>query len=217
MEPIRILLVDDHELVRRGVRSLIETQAGWQICGEAGDGRAAVRMARDLKPDVVVLDLSMPGLNGLDATRRIREVAPRSEVLVLTVHTSEQLAREVLSAGARGYILKSDATHDLIQAVESVAKGKPFFTARIAQLVLDSFLLSLTKDDHSATAIGLTEREREVVQLLASGHTNKEVASRLNISTKTAETHRANIMRKLRLDSMGALVRFAIRNNLTEA
>ena len=213
---LRILVVDDHEVVRRGVKALIESRPDWRVCGETGDGREAVLKAKELQPDVAVLDVTMPGLNGLDATRQIRNVAPKTEVLVLTMHTSEDLAREVLSAGARGYILKSDAGRDLVNAVESVARHKPFLTSRIAEMVLDSFLQSAPKDGRPATIGELTDREREVVQLLANGKTNKEVAGRLNISKKTAETHRANIMRKLRLDSLSDLVRYAIRNHLAE-
>ncbi|HYS03610.1 MAG TPA: response regulator transcription factor [Candidatus Dormibacteraeota bacterium] len=216
MGSLRILVVDDHEVVRRGVKALIESHPDWRVCGETGDGREAVLKAKELQPDVVVLDVTMPGLNGLDATRQIRNVAPKTEVLVLTMHTSEDLAREVLSAGARGYILKSDAGRDLVNAVESVARHKPFLTSRIAELVLDSFLQSAPKDGRPAAVRELTDREREVVLLLADGKTNKEVAGRLNISKKTAETHRANIMRKLRLDSLSGLVRYAIRNHLAE-
>jgi DNA-binding NarL/FixJ family response regulator len=216
MGSLRILVVDDHEVVRRGVRALIESHADWRVCGETGNGREAVLKAKELQPDVVVLDVTMPGLNGLDATRQIRNVAPKTEVLVLTMHTSEHLAREVLSAGARGYIMKSDAGRDLINAVESVARHKPFLTSRIAEMALDTFLQAAPKGGVPLAAGELTDREREVVQLLADGKTNKEVASQLNISKKTAETHRSNIMRKLRLESLSDLVRYAIRNHLTE-
>ncbi len=213
---LRILVVDDHEVVRRGVKALIESRPDWRVCGETGDGREAVLKAKELQPDVVVLDVTMPGLNGLDATRQIRNVAPKTEVLVLTMHSSEDLARELLSAGARGFIMKSDAGRDLVNAVESVARHKPFFTSRIAEMVLDSFLQSAPKDGRPSAVAELTDREREVVLLLADGKTNKEVAGDLNISQKTAETHRANIMRKLHLGSLGDLVRYAIRNHLTE-
>ena len=212
---LRIVLADDHLMVRQGLKALLERE-GLTVLGEADDGHEAVRLAHELHPDVAVLDVTMPGLNGLDATRQIRNVAPKTEVLVLTMHTSEDLAREVLSAGARGYILKSDAGRDLVNAVESVARHKPFLTSRIAELVLDSFLQSAPKDGRPAAVRELTDREREVVLLLADGKTNREVAGRLNISKKTAETHRANIMRKLHFDSLSDLVRYAIRNHLTE-
>ena len=213
---LRILVVDDHEVVRRGVKALTESRSDWRVCGETGDGRDAVLKAKELQPDVVVLDVTMPGLNGLDATRQIRNVAPKTEVLVLTMHSSEDLARELLSAGARGFIMKSDAGRDLVNAVESVALHKPYFTSRIAEMVLDSFLQSAPKDGRPSAVAELTDREREVVLLLADGKTNKEVAGDLNISQKTAETHRANIMRKLRLDSLSDLIRYAIRNHLAE-
>jgi len=213
---LRILVVDDHEVVRRGVKALIESCSDWRGCGVTGGGRDAGLKAKELQADVVVLDVTMPGLNGLDATRQIRNVAPKTEVLVLTMHSSEDLARELLSAGARGFIMKSDAGRDLVNAVESVALHKPYFTSRIAEMVLDSFLQSAPKDGRPSAVAELTDREREVVLLLADGKTNKEVAGDLNISQKTAETHRANIMRKLRLDSLSDLVRYAIRNHLTE-
>lgn len=216
MSDLSILVVDDHEIVRHGVTALLEAHPGWKVCAEATDGREAVELAKTHQPDVVILDLAMPGLNGLETTRRIRRSAPRTAVVVLTMHNSEQIAREVLQAGARGYILKSDAGRDLVQAVEAVARGQHFLTSRIAEVVLESYLQAGAETDSPTPRGGLTEREREIVQLLSEGRTNKEVASRLNISTKTVETHRANIMRKLRLKSLGDLIRYAIRNRITE-
>jgi DNA-binding NarL/FixJ family response regulator len=214
--PLRILLADDHEVVRQGVKALIEQQPGWQVCAEAADGRDAVQKADLHQPHVVVMDITMPGLNGLDAIRQIRKVAPSAETLVLTMHTSEHLAREILAAGARGYVMKSDAGRDLVTAVEAVAQHKPFLTSRVADMVLDSFLHK-GPEDHQPPANGeLTDREREVVQLLAEGRSNKEIASSLDVSKKTVDTHRANIMRKLRLGSLSDLVRYAIRNHLTQ-
>jgi DNA-binding NarL/FixJ family response regulator len=216
MASLRILVADDHEVVRHGVRLLIEKHLDWKVCADVSEGGEAVRKAQQLQPDVVVLDITMPGLNGLEATRQIRKVAPKTEVLVLTMHTSEQLAREVLAAGARGYIMKSDAGRDLVTAIETVARHKPYLTSRVADMVLDSFLHKGPEDNLPPASGGLTDREREVVQLLAEGRTNKEIASRLDISKKTVDTHRANIMRKLRLGSLSDLVRYAIRNHLVQ-
>jgi DNA-binding NarL/FixJ family response regulator len=212
---VRILVADDHEVVRRGVRALLEGQPGWKVCGEAVTGREAVEKAKQLVPDVVVMDIGMPDLNGLDATRQVRKDVPESEVLILTMHESEQVVREVLDAGARGYVLKSDAGRDLVTAVETIRKHRPFFTTSVADMVLNGYL-------HGATPAAqadlgrLTVREREVVQLLAEGKSNKEVGTLLGITTKTAETHRTNIMRKLDMHSMSELVRFAIRNKMIE-
>jgi DNA-binding NarL/FixJ family response regulator len=210
---VRILVADDHEVVRRGVRVLLEAHLGWEVCAEAVDGREAVEKARQSSPDVVILDLGMPGLNGLEAARQIRKLLPNSEVLILTMHETEQVIQEVLAAGARGYVLKSDAGRDLVAAVEALCRHKTFFTSSVAEMVLRKYL------DGSPGALpsepsSLTPREREVVQLLAEGKGNKEVASILGISVKTAETHRTNIMRKLECHSLSDLVRYAIRNNI---
>jgi DNA-binding NarL/FixJ family response regulator len=210
----RILVADDHEVVREGVRALLGAQSGWQVCGEAVDGREAVEKAAQLRPDVVVLDIGMPVLNGLEAARQILQADPRVEVLILTMHDSEQTVREVVSTGARGYVLKSDAGRSLVAAVESLLQHKPFLTQRASEIVLDGFRRGLSPQPSSER---LTPREREVLQLLAEGCSNKEVASRLGISGKTAEAHRANIMRKLHAHSVGELVRYAIRNNIVQA
>jgi DNA-binding NarL/FixJ family response regulator len=209
---LRILLADDHEIVRRGLKDLLEAETGWRIVGEATTGREAVAKAKLLKPDVVILDLRMPELNGLEATRQIRRSLPGSEILILTMSDSEELARTVLEAGAHGYLLKSDAGRDLVAAVDSLGQHRPFFTSAIARMVLQAFLNS-----GAAGAPGdpLTAREREIVQLLAEGKSNKEVAAVLGISVKTAETHRANIMRKLDLHSTSDLVHYAVRNRIT--
>ncbi|HZM69523.1 MAG TPA: response regulator transcription factor [Candidatus Cryosericum sp.] len=214
MSGLRLIIADDHEVVRRGVRALLESQAGWSVLEEAGDGREAVEQAKRLRPDVVVLDISMPGLNGFEATRQIRKVSPDSEVLILTMHDSEQVVRDVLLAGARGYVLKSDVGRDLVAAVEALSKHRPFVTSRVAEMVLDRYLRSQTREGTGPAL--LTTREQEVVQLLAEGKSNKEVAGALGISLKTAETHRANIMRKLRFSSLSDLVRYAIRNKIVE-
>ena len=208
---MRILVADDHEVVRRGVRVLLEARPDWQICDEAAEGREAVEKATRLRPDVVILDIGMPLLNGLEAARQIRAVSPRTEVLILTMHESEQVVREVLAAGARGYVLKSDAGRDLVNAVEALGRHKTFFTSSVAELVLRSFLDGPGEPPEPSS---LTHREREVVQLLAEGRGNKEVSNILGISVRTAETHRSNIMRKLGCHSFSDLVRYAIRNNI---
>ena len=212
----RILIVDDHAVVRRGVRALLEMQKGWEVVGEAQTGREGVDLARRLRPDIVVLDVSLPELNGLDAARQIRRESPQSEILVLTMHHSEELARDVLQAGARGYVLKSDADENLIAAVESLRRHKPFLTSKVTEFVLDDYLRRAdvsAEMPHSA----VTPREREIIQLLAEGKTNKEVAAALGVSVKTIEAHRANVMRKLHFQSLSDLVRYAIRNKIVQA
>jgi DNA-binding NarL/FixJ family response regulator len=218
MGTLRVLVADDHEIVRKGLRSILEEQPGWEIAGEASDGREAVDKAKALKPDVSVLDVSMPGLNGLEATRQMLRNEPETKVLILTMHESDPLIREVLDAGARGYLLKSDASRDLVTAVDAIRRNKTFFTARVAQMVLDGYLDKKPKaatEDVPATR--LTPRQREIVQLLAEGKSSKEVAVALKLSVKTAETHRANIMRRLDCHSVSELVRYAIRNKIIEA
>ena len=212
MTPLRIFLADDHEVVRNGIRSILTTQPGWEICGEAVNGRETVEMVAALKPDVVVIDIGMPELNGLEATRQIIKARETAKVLVLTVHESHQVVREVLDAGARGYILKSDAGRDLITAVQALQRNKTFFTSKVAELMLDSFL----KGKPGIQKEVLTAREREVVQLLAEGKSTKEAAVALEISVKTAETHRSNVMRKLDLHSVSELVLYAVRNNIVQ-
>jgi DNA-binding NarL/FixJ family response regulator len=215
MTSLRIVIVDDHAVVRRGIRALLESQPGWEIVGEATTGREAVDLAKRLQPDIVIMDLSLPELNGLDATRQIVKDSPRTEVIVLTMHQSEELARNVLQAGARGYVLKSDADQNLIAAVESLRQHKPFLTAAVTEFVLDDYI-HRTEEGGVAHAV-VTPREREIIQLLAEGKSNKETASALSVSVKTVEAHRANIMRKLRLRSVSDLVRYAIRNKIVQA
>src|SRR5262245_24247529 len=212
---MRILVADDHEVVRHGVRALLEARPGWQVVAEAVDGREAVEKAKRLQPDVIILDIGMPGLNGLDAARQILKAAPKSGILILTMHESEQVVREVLAAGARGYVLKSDAGRDLVNAVEAVGRQRIFFTSSVAQVVLKRSL-GRTDGQQPAPAepVSLTHREREVVQLLGEGKSNKEVADILGISVRTAETHRSNIMHKLECGSLSDLVRYAIRNHI---
>src|SRR5215813_13667757 len=214
---VNILLADDHDVVRRGLRDMLNAHEGWEVCGEASNGREVVDLARNLRPDVVVLDLYMPELNGLEATRQIHHELPRTEVLIFTMHETEQLVREVLAAGARGYVLKSDAGRNLVNAVEALSHHKPFFTAKVSQTLLDAYLKTPVDDEDGQSVRSLTPREREIVEMLAEGKSNKEVASRLSISVKTVETHRATVMRKLEINSIVELVHYAIRNGLVEA
>ncbi len=217
MRNLRILLADDHSLMRRGLKAILESQPGWEVCGEAHSGREAVTKAAQMRPDVVILDVCMPELNGIEATRQIRKMSPRSEVLILSVHHSEYLVREVLDAGARGYIVKSDSDRDLISAVESLSRRKPFFTAYATEMLLSGYSGEAPANNPDAEMTQrLTAREREIVQLLAEGKTSKEVAAVLNISAKTAETHRAHIMRKLEFHSVGEIVRYAVRNQIID-
>src|SRR5216117_1913810 len=215
MATFRIFIADDHEVVRKGLMSLLEGRPGWEVCAEAVDGRAAVEKAVELKPDVVILDIGMPNLNGLEATRQILKVNPQARVLILTLHDSDQVVREVLNAGARGFLLKSDAARDLVAAVEALRRDKTYFTSKVAAMVLEGYLKGGTPS--TPVTVGrnrLTPREREIVQLLAEGKSTKEVAVALGLSVTTAETHRSNIMRKLQLHSVSDLVLYAVRNNI---
>jgi DNA-binding NarL/FixJ family response regulator len=211
-----ILIADDHELVRRGLCAVVTEVPGWRVVAEAADGRSALELALRHRPDVAVLDLAMPEQNGLEATRRIVAQAGSTRVLILTAHESEQVVREVLDAGALGYLLKSDAGHELVAAIESLLDGKPYFTSKVARLVLKGYLAAGAAAVPAASGI-LSPREREVVQLLAEGKSNKEVARRLGITVKTAETHRNNIMRKMHFSSLAEMVRYAVRNHIVDA
>lgn len=215
---LRIIVADDHDIIRRGLKQLLTAHSGWEVVGEAKTGREAVALAEQIKPDIVVMDLSMPDLNGLEAARRIRKALPRTEILILTLHFSDQLVRDIVEAGVRAYIMKSDADKDLVSAVEALANHRSFFTSRAADMLLDGFRRpNAAPDTQSLLRSRLTSREREIVQLLAEGKSSKEVAVALGISVKTAETHRANIMRKLELHSVSELVRYAVRNQIIEA
>jgi len=208
---IRILLVDDHDAVRRGVQAMLESHPGWEVCAEASNGRTAVKLAQQLNPNIAVIDLELPDLNGLEATRQIKKELPEIEVLIYTMYETEELIRKVLAAGARGYVLKSDAGQHLTEAVEALSRHKLFLTPVASETVLESFLKSTRHEREDSV---LTNREREIVQLLAEAKANKEIAAALCISVKTVETHRASIMRKLGINSIVALVHYAIRNNL---
>jgi len=221
---LRILIADDHEVARQGIRALLEAHPGWEVCAEAKDGREAVELAATVNPALILLDIGMPNLNGLEAARQILASSPEVPILILTMLDSDQVVREVLRAGARGFLLKSDAGRDLVAAVEALQLRRTFFTTRVSQMVLDGFLdrespdsqeeRSEKKQDGAATV--LTGREREVIQLLAEGKTSKEVAVALHLSVKTAETHRTNLMRKLGLHSVADLTLYAVRNGIVQ-
>jgi DNA-binding NarL/FixJ family response regulator len=205
---LRLLVADDHEVVRKGVRKLLEEQPGWEVVAEASNGCQAVEKAKLVQPDVTILDLIMPELNGLEAAREILKSVP-TKVLILTMYDSDLLIRDALEAGARGYVLKSDAGRDLVSAVDALHRNKTFFTPKVAQMVLEGYVGRESKR--------LTARQVQIVQLLAEGESTKEVEAALNISIKTAETHRANIMRRLNCHSVAKLVCYAIRNHVIEA
>jgi len=217
---LRILIADDHEVARRGIRALLESHPGWEVCGEAKDGRETVELASTTKPDVILLDIGMPNLNGLEAARQILAASPEVAILILTMQDSDHVVRDVLRAGARGFLLKSDAGRELVAAVEALQLQRTFFTTRVSRMVLEGFLdrdhrpngKHRSQDDSDV----LTGREREVIQLLAEGKTSKEVAVTLNLSVKTAETHRTNLMRKLDLHSVADLTRYAVRNGIVQ-
>jgi DNA-binding NarL/FixJ family response regulator len=216
--PLRILIADDHDVMRDGTRSLIERQPGWEVCGLAATGREAVAQAILLQPDIVIMDMSMPELNGLDAAVQIRRRLPRTEILMFTAHETEELVREVFEAGAKSFIYKSDAHEFLVDAIQSLSQHKPFFTSQVSEILFaDLINRSENKTTRPESGQRLTGREREIVQLVAEGQSNKEVADKLGISVRTAETHRAHILRKLNLDSIAGLVRYAIRNKMIEA
>jgi DNA-binding NarL/FixJ family response regulator len=215
---LRFLLADDHQVVRQGLRSILEAQHDCQVVAEAADGRRAVALTKELNPDIAILDITMPALNGLDAMRQILKSRPKTKVLILTMHGSDSVITEALEAGARGYIMKSDAGRDLVDAIESLGRNKTYFTSRVSQMLLDGFLTGASRAQaQTSGAVRLSPRQREIVQLLAEGNSSKDVALALGLSVKTAETHRANIMRKLDCHTVSDIVRYAIRNNIIEA
>jgi len=214
---LRLLVADDHEIVRRGLCALLKSHAEWEVCAEAADGWEAVDKTQQLKPDIVILDIGMPNLNGLTATREILQAQPKQKILILTITDEEQVIREILEAGARGFVLKSDAARDLVAAIEALQAGTTFFTSRVGEMVLRAYLNQ--KQGHAEdepNPFSLSSRERQIVQLLAEGKNTKEVASILDLSVKTTERYRANIMRKLGLHSRGELVLYAVRNHIIQ-
>jgi DNA-binding NarL/FixJ family response regulator len=217
MSAPRILVVDDHDIVRQGVCALIAAQPDWIVCGEARTGRDAIRLSAELTPDVIVMDLLMPDLNGIDAARQIKKQLPNTEILVLSGHEENELIQSVFDAGIRAYIFKSQARSHLVPAITALLAHKPYLTSKVSEVLFRRFEQQATgQEKEGRTEAALTAREREIVQLLAEGRSNKEVASSLTISIKTVETHRASIMRKLNLDSLSDLVRFAIRTKIIE-
>jgi DNA-binding NarL/FixJ family response regulator len=208
--PVRILIADDHEIVREGLRAMIQRQPGWEVCGDASSGREVVAQAPALNPDIIVMDIGMPELNGLDATRQIKRALPNTEVLIFTANETEEIVRNVFKAGAKAYLLKSDANQHLVPAIEALCKHRTYFSSKVSELVFAGYLKGEARTDDQS----LTAREREMVQLVAEGNTSKDIAQVLGISVKTVETHRAAVMRKLKLNSVADLVRYAIRNGI---
>jgi DNA-binding NarL/FixJ family response regulator len=215
VKKLRILIADDHGLVRHGARAVLNSQRGWRVVGEAANGQEAVQKAIQLKPDVAVVDIGMPELDGIQVARQIRQALPDTQVLVLTMHESDQMVRRALDAGARGYLLKSDLTECLARAVRAVSEGKRFLTPKVSDIVLEGFLKSKsTHQQEERAGARITPRELEIIRLLAAGKSNKEVGAQLGIAIRTVETHRANILLKLGLHSLADLIHYAIRHEI---
>lgn len=215
---VRILIADDHEAVREGLQRMIERQPGWNVCGAASTGHEAVQKAKNLKPDIVILDMSMPGPNGLEATRQIKRISGQTEVLIFTGHEMDELIPDLFEAGAKSFILKSESSLQLMEAIRSLSEHKPFFTNNVSARLFSKLVNDRRSKSGSKRATRhLTVREREIVKLLAEGRGNKEVASVLGLSLRTAEAHRARILQKLGIDSLAGLVRYAVRNRIIEA
>ena len=213
-KPIRILIADDHGIVRTGLRLQLERKEGFQVVGEAADGREAVRMAEELLPDVVIMDIAMPSLNGIQAASQIVKSLPKTEIIMLSMHSDETYITRTLAAGARGYLLKENAEVDLYRAVEVVAQGKPFFSPAIANTLLEDYMCQMQQRGLQDSYDLLTDREKEILQLLAEAKSNKDVAVLLNLSTNTVETHRTRIMQKLDLHSAAEIVLYAVRKRI---
>jgi DNA-binding NarL/FixJ family response regulator len=215
MGDLRILIADDHEVVRRGLTSLLSSRPGWVVCAEASSGREAVALAAQHRPDILVMDIAMPGLNGLEATRQILKILPKAQIMILSLHYSNRLVREVLDSGARAYVLKTDASRDLLTAVEALSDQRTFFSSGAAQVLIEGFC-NPASTETPLMRKALSAREREIVQLVAEGKSSKEAAVALGISVKTAETHRSNIMRKLEMHSVSEIVRWAVQNHMID-
>lgn len=213
MKRLSILIADDHEVVRRGIRALLESRPDWKICGEAATGHEASNKAKNLSPDMVLLDLTMPEMDGLEAIPRILDACPSTKILVLTMNESGETASQVLAAGASGLVLKSDAAHDLLRAVDSVARGRPFLSPAVTRLIIGQLAKTKAREPSPAD---ISPRELEVLKSLALGHSNKEIATALGLSVKTVDAHRSNIMRKLNFRTYSDLIQFAIRNQIIE-
>jgi DNA-binding NarL/FixJ family response regulator len=211
---LRVLVADDHPVVRGGLRKILEAEAGAEIVGEAGDGRQAVRLAVDLRPDVAVIDIGMPLLNGIETTRQIVRHAPQVKVLILSMQSSEAFIIQALRAGAKGYLLKDSIDVDLVRGIRAVSQGKSFFSPSVAKVMLDDYVRHMTEKGITDRYESLSEREREVFQLIAEGKANKEIADLLFISVSTVETHRAHIMEKLDLHSAAEIVLYAVRKGV---
>ena len=214
MKPLNILIADDHDLILSGLKAILEGEPGWKVVGLARDGHEAVRMAAALRPHVAVLDISMPEMNGIEATRQICRDSPETNVLILTMHNSEVITREVIEAGAKGFILKTDTNRLLKTAIESLAAHRTFFTGNASDIILQGYLKPSARAGETNNQNRLSPREREIVQLLAEGRSSKEIAAKLSVSIKTVEAHRSNVMRKLNLHSVAQIVRYAIRNEM---
>jgi two-component system, NarL family, response regulator NreC len=217
VKSIRILLVDDHAIVRSGVRFLIEQQPGWEVCGEAATGREGVASAKSLKPDIVIQDITLPELSGLESLKQIKKIHPTTEVIIFTAHEMEDLVHQVFDAGARSYLLKTDDNQHLLEAVRAAAEHKPYFTPRVSEIIYARFQCGGNGGERPIPGQSLTPREREAVQFIAEGKSNKELAQHMGVSLRTAESHRAAVMQKLGLKTIGELVRYALRNGIIEA
>lgn len=218
MSKTRILLADDHTIVRQGIRALLDAQEGIEVVGEAEDGRQAVEKVKELVPDIVVIDITMPNLNGIEATRQIKKINDKIKVLVLTVHDNEEYVHQILQAGASGYLLKESAVSDLISAISAVKKGDIFLSPSISKVVVKDYIRHVEAESGGFDSLNiLTNREREILQLIAEGRTNKEIAALLKLSVKTVDVHRSHIMEKLHIHDITGLVKYAIRKGLTKA
>jgi len=217
MNPIRILLADDHTVMRRGLRALLERQAGFSVVAEAADGREAVDSAAAVSPDVAVIDIGMPNLNGIEAARRITERRPETAVVILSMHADESYVLRALNSGARGYLLKDSPEDDLINAIRAVHKGKAFFSPEISRMLAEDYMRQMRQRGVEDSYELLTSREREVLQMLGEGNSNKEVATKLNLSLHTVETHRGNVLEKLNLHSTAEMILYAVRKGIVRS